>query len=358
MKDYYEILGVARGANSEEIKRAYRKLAHQHHPDKKGGSDAKFKEINEAYQVLGDEQKRKRYDQFGTAEPGFGGRGGNTAEGEWNFNGGDFGDIFEELFSNFGGFGSAPRQQHRGGDIAIGIDVSFVESVFGNHRSVVIEKTSRCPKCNGTKAEAGTQIKTCDTCKGSGTIRENRKSIFGTFTSLAECSVCHGSGKIPEKSCKECRGNGTVRKQETIEIEIPPGIRDGEAIKLTGFGEAMAQGSAGDLYVRIHVLSHPVFHREGNDLVMDLDLAPSTLFKGGTHIIETLEGKLEVKIPELSRPGDFLRIRGKGVARTRGSLLRREGSRGDLLIRLVLKLPKKLSSHARKLLDDLEQEGL
>lgn len=263
------------------------------------------------------------------------------------------GDIFEEIFSGFGGFsgGSAKRsRRNRGGDIALGIDVSFAESVFGSKRSVVIEKTSLCEICNGSMSEPHTSKKKCGVCQGTGTVRENRKSFFGVFTSLSECTACHGLGEIPEKPCRHCNGKGIVRKQETIDIEIPAGIRDGEAIKLTGMGEAVVNGTSGDLYIRIHALEHPVFRREGNDIVMSLDLPLSMMLRGGEKVIETLDGKLQVKIPDLSQSGDLLRVRGRGVARSRGN-------RGDLIIKLTPKLPKKISSHAKKLLDDLEKEG-
>ena len=361
MNDYYKILGISKTSSPEDVKRAYRKLAHQYHPDKKGGDEKKFKEINEAYQVLGNEERRRQYDQYGTH--GFGGfssSGGSPFGTEF---GSDFSDMFEEFFSGFGGFGHASRQRthSRGSDIAVAIDVSFVDSVFGGKRSLVIEKTARCVHCGGSGAEPGSSLEQCGTCQGSGTVRETRRSIIGSFTTLSECTICNGIGKIPEKRCGMCRGDGVMRKNETIEIEIPPGIRDGEAIKLSGQGEATSRGgTAGDLYVKIHVLRHPVFRREGNDLTMDLVIPYTTLLRGGDHIIETLDGKIQVKIPELSQAGDILRVRGKGIVR-HTSALRQSISgqtRSDLLIKLKQKLPKRLSSKARKLLEDLGEEGL
>lgn len=355
MKDYYQILGVSKDASQDDIKRAYRKLAHQHHPDKKGGDEKKFKEINEAYQILGNIGKRKQYDQYGSSGfAGFSDQGGQASGWDFSTQGGsDMGDIFEEIFSGFSGFsggGTKRSRRSRGGDIAIGIDISFAESVFGSKRSVVIEKTSLCDKCKGTMAESNTSKKRCSICQGTGTVRENRKSIFGVFASLSECSSCQGLGEIPEKPCYHCNGKGVVRKQETIDIEIPSGIRDGEAIKLTSMGEAVANGMPGDLYIRIHSLEHPTFHREGNDIVMALELPLSMMLCGGEKIIDTLDGKLQVKIPELSQSGDLLRVRGRGVTRNRGN-------RGDLIIKLVPKFPRKLSSQARKLLGELEKEG-
>ena len=359
-KDYYEILGVGRGVSQDEVKKAYRKLAHEHHPDKKGGDEKKFKEINEAYQVLGDEQKRSQYDRFGKT---FSGRGERQGFGGFDF---DLGDIFEDIFSarggsafggedffgGLGGFGSSrSRRQKRGSDMALGIDISFKESVFGAKRSVIIEKSKKCDICKGSGAEPDSQLKKCGTCGGVGTVRETRRSLFGSFTALSECSLCKGRGEVPEKVCRHCRGTGILRKQETIDIDVPSGIRDGEAIKLTGLGEEIAKGPAGDLYVRIRVLPHHIFKREGFDILMDLYLPLTKMLLGGEETIETLDGKVSVKIPELSKSGDFLRLHGKGVVKERSN-------RGDLLIRMLPKLPKKLSQEAKRLLSNLEKEGV
>lgn len=358
MADFYDILGIKKDASKDEIKRAYRKLAHQYHPDKKGGDEKKFKEINEAYQVLGDENKRRQYDQFGrtfngNAGPGAGGfnYGGGFSEG---FDGFDLGDIFsgvEDILGGLGGFGGRSRRK-RGSDIAINLEISFEESVFGVKRSVVIDRTVLCETCVGKGAEAGSELKKCGTCQGTGTVRETRRSLFGSFSSLSECSICKGRGEFPERPCKTCRGSGAIKKRSTIELDIPPGIRDTEAIKYTGRGEEMPGGFAGDLYVKIKVHPHQVFRREGNDLLMDLNLPLSKMIMGCEENIDSLDGKIQVKVPELSKSGDFLRLRGKGVASPHSR------ARGDLLIRLYPKLPKKLSSTAKKLLSDLEREGL
>ena len=369
-KDYYEILGVKKGASQEEVKKAYRRLAHQHHPDKKGGDERKFKEINEAYQILGDAEKRSQYDRFGRTFSGQGPQGGFEGfdfsgfegfSGQGGFGGADLGDIFEDLFGGLGGF-SRSRRAKRGSDISLNLDASFRESVFGGARSVLLDKTSLCGACKGSGAEPGSHVKKCDICQGTGTVRESRRSILGSFTSLAECSKCQGKGEVPEHFCKHCRGQGVLKKQENINIQIPAGIRNGEAIKLTGMGEAPPAGGfggmAGDLYVKINVTPHPVFHREGSDLIMDLYAQPTKMILGGEEAIETLEGppdgrtgKILVRIPELSKAGDILRLRQKGVPKARGG-------RGDLLIFLHQKLPRKLSHEAKKLLLDLEKEGL
>lgn len=370
-KDYYEILGVGNGASKDEIKSAYRKLAHQHHPDKKGGDEKKFKEINEAYQILGDDQKRKQYDQFGqtfSGQSAGGPSGGWSSQGfDFNFGGGlgeDLGDIFSDFLGGLGGFGRGAgrsRRAERGSDIAIAIDVPFQESIFGGKRSVVLERSALCDICRGSGGEPGASVKTCHTCSGTGTVRESRRSLFGSFTALSECTICKGRGEAPERICKHCRGLGTLSKRQTIDIDIPSGIRDGEAIKLTGLGEELPKRQAGDLYVRMHVLKHHIFRREGADLLMDLQLPISKMLLGVEESIETLEGKIIVKIPELSKTGDFLRLRGKGVPGARSARGQRPAipaGRGDLLIRLFPKLPKKLSNQAKKLLLDLEREGV
>lgn len=354
-KDYYEILGVKKNASKEDIKRAYRKLAHKYHPDKEGGDEKKFKEVNEAYQVLEDDQKRRKYDQFESA-----GFNGGFSAGGWDFSGSgnqgfnteDLGDIFESFFGGFSGSGfSNKKKQKRGSDISIGIDISFQESVFGARRSIILQRTGVCELCRGSGAEPDSRKIKCNVCQGTGTVRESRKSIFGSFTSLAECSFCAGAGEVPERPCKICRGAGVKRKRENVEVEIPPGIQNGEVIKILGKGEDIPGGAGGDFYIRIAVASHPVFRREGSDLLMDLELPLSLMLLGGEEKIETLDGSILVKIPELSNSGDFLRVRGKGVLKARGG-------RGDILIRLYPKLPKKLSTKSKKILENLKEEGL
>jgi molecular chaperone DnaJ len=352
-KDYYEILGVSRSASKEEIKKAYRKLAHQYHPDKGGGDEQRFKEISEAYRVLADDQKRSQYDQFGANFPNgaSGGWSGEDIFSQFSRQGHGFEDVFEDLFSGLGGSGfGGRRREKRGSDISIALDISFYDSVFGTMRGVILEKTSICDVCKGKGAEEDA-FKKCSTCQGKGTVRESRRSIFGTFTSLSECTHCYGKGEVPEKPCKVCNGATVMRKRENINIDIPPGIRDGEAIKLTGLGEAMPLGAPGDLYVKIGVLPNPVFRREGYDLLMDLSLPLSKMLMGGKEAVETMDGKIEVKIPELSKGGDYLRVRNKGVPQG-------TNSRGDLLIKLNPKLPKKLSGKSKDLLAELEKEGL
>ncbi|MHB8660647.1 MAG: molecular chaperone DnaJ [Minisyncoccota bacterium] len=356
-KDYYNILGVDKKASKDDIKKAFRKLAHKYHPDKGGTDEAKFKEITEAYAILSDDKKRREYDAYGQAFQGGSPRGGSPFGGfdfsqfQQGFGQGaefDFGDIFGDLFG--GGRGSQTRTP-RGRDISIDLEISFKDSVFGTNRTVLIAKVSTCSLCHGTGGMPGTELMSCTTCNGSGRIHETRNSILGQFTSVHTCTVCGGSGKIPKEKCTECKGHGVRRKEEEIKVNIPAGIDNGEMIRMPQQGEAVRGGVAGDLYVKIHVKPHPVFRREGSNLVMNLPVKLSDALLGTTVPVETLEGKtLEVKVPPMRRAEEQLRIRAKGIPN--------EGNRGDLIIRLEVALPHKLSGKARKTIEDLKSEGL
>lgn len=357
-KDYYAVLGVDKKASTDEIKKAFRKLAHKYHPDKGGGDETKFKEVTEAYSILGDEKKRREYDMYGQAFAG--GRRGAPDFGSFDFsqfqgfgNGGvefDFGDVFEGFGDIFGGGRRAPRVR-RGRDISIDLEVSFKESILGTKRSVLIAKVSACELCSGTGAKAGTETETCKTCNGSGRVHESRNSILGQFTSVRTCAVCDGLGKVPKEKCTECKGHGVRRKEEEVQIVIPAGIENGEMIRLPSQGEAVKGGSAGDLYVKIHVTPHPLFRKEGGNLVMELPVRLTDALLGATVSIETLDGKtLEVKVPQMKRAEEILRVKGKGVPY--------EGGRGDLLIHVTVALPQKLSGKAKKAVEDLKTEGL
>ncbi len=366
-KDYYNVLGVDSKATPDDIKKAFRKLAHKYHPDKGGTDETKFKEITEAYSVLSDDKRRREYDTYGQAFPG--GSKGSTGSGQAGFGGFDFsgfqqgfgggaefdfGDIFSDLFSSRGGRAQTPR----GRDISIDLEIPFKDAVFGTTRTVLIAKVSTCTLCKGNGAKPGTSLETCTTCNGSGRVHETRNSILGQFTSVRACTACDGSGKIPKEKCTECKGRGTLRKQEEIHITIPAAIDNGEMIRMTGQGEAIKTGTAGDLYVKIHVKPHATFRRDGANLIMDLPVKMTDALLGTTVSIETLEGKtLEVKIPPMKRAEDLLRVAGKGIP-VDGSGLSRAESRGDLIIRLVVALPHKLSSKARKVVEELKMEGL
>lgn len=352
-KDYYQILGVERGASKDDIKKAFHRLAHKYHPDKKGGDEAKFKEINEAYQILSDDAKRRQYDSFGSAGGGQGGPGGFDFSG---FNaddlGGiqfDFGDIFSNIFS--GGGRSGGSRTKRGRDISVDIEIPFADAVFGTERTILINKVGQCDKCKGNGAEPGSTLTKCTTCVGKGKIQETRQSFFGVINTWQECPTCHGRGEIPEKPCTVCRGEGVLKRAEEIKVAIPAGIESGEMIRLSGRGEAVSVGVSGDLYIRVHVEKHPVFRREGADLIMDLPIKLSDSLLGSEQVVKTLDGETKVQIPAGVTYGEMLRVRGQGVG-TRG------GRRGDLVIKVVIKTPTKLSKKAKAIVEELREEGL
>ncbi len=364
-KDYYETLGVNKNASKEEIKKAFYKLAHKHHPDKKGGDETKFKEANEAYQVLSDDVKRSKYDQFGSgfenmgAGGGYGGGSAQSGFGGFDFsgfqNGGvdfDFGNL-NDIFSDFfgGGMGRGRQQARRGRDISTEIEISFSDSIFGVNRKILITKTSKCLTCNGSGAKIGSKMEICKHCNGQGKIREQKRTIFGTIANTKICEACLGTGEVSHELCDKCKGKGILRREEEISIVIPAGIRDGEMVRMTGHGEAVSQGTAGDLYIKINVTPHHMFKREGNDLVMNLNLKLSDALLGTKYPIQTLDGEIEVTIPEGVSINEILRVRGKGVPFGKGK-------RGDLLIKLNIKLPSKLSHKARETIEELKKEGI
>lgn len=373
-KDYYETLGVTKAASQDDIKKAFRNLAHKYHPDKKGGDEKKFKEASEAYSVLGDDKKRAEYDAYGrvfsegpSTSSGQGGMpfgAGFSAEGggfdftdfvrRAGFGGNgvnmefDLGDMFGDVF---GGRSTSSRQAVRGRDISIDVELSFSEGVFGAERRVLLSKTGLCNTCRGTGGKPGAPMKDCATCNGKGQVRETRRSFFGSMQTVRPCATCNGKGKVPSEKCDTCRGHGVVKKQEEIAIKIPAGIDDGEVIRMAGAGEAVAGGTAGDLYVKVHVGKHPLFRKEGAHLVTEFPIKLTTALLGGEYTLKTLEGDITVKIPEGITHGEILRVRGKGVPV--GS-----GKRGDLLIKIKIDLPNKLSKGAKQLIEKLKQEGI
>ncbi len=369
-KNYYEVLGIEKSANKDDIKKAFRKLAHKFHPDKKDGDAGKFKEINEAYGILSDDKKRSEYDTYGRIFSDAGGAGGQSGFG--GFSGGDFnGFDFSQFTQGFGGgqngfssefdlgdifgefFGGGGRREkvRRGRDISIDIEVSFKESIFGTERAILLTKTSLCERCKGQGAEEGSALKTCTTCNGKGKIHETKRSFIGAFTNVRTCTTCRGMGKVPEKKCSYCHGAGALKKESEISVKIPSGIDDGEMIRLSGAGEAMPHGSAGDLYIKVHVRPDREFRKEGANLVTDLHVKLSTALLGGEYALATLDGEISVKIPEGVSFGEILRIKGRGVPVDKSR-------RGDLLIKLHIDLPEKLSKDAKKLLEELKKEGI
>ncbi len=367
-KDYYEILGVNKKANTDEIKKAFRALAHKHHPDKKGGDALKFKEISEAYSVLSDEKKRVEYDSYGKTFAG--GSAGSNAGGFGGFDGFDFsqftqqggfgaqgsgfefdlGDIFGDVFG-----GGRQKQVRRGRDISIDIELSFEESVFGTERTVLLNKVSKCTACDGTGAEkingVQSEMVTCPTCNGKGSLREVKKTFLGQFETTATCETCHGSGKVPKIKCSVCRGAGILKKETEIKVKIPAGIDNGEMIRLSGGGEAVFLGQSGDLYIKIYVKAHTVFRKDGHNLVMDQNVKLTDALLGAEYTVHTLDGDIKVKIPEGVTHGEILRVKGKGVSDTRGR-------RGDILIKINIVIPKKLSKDAKNIIETLKKEGI
>ena len=355
-KDYYELLGVDKKANKDEIKKAFRTLAHKYHPDKKTGDDAKFKEINEAYSVLSDDQKRAQYDQFGQAGPNMGGSGfGGGFEGSdfsqftQGGNGGfefDFGDIFGDVFG-----GGGRRQAKRGRDISIDIELSFEDSIFGVERIVLLNKVSRCDTCSGSGSKKGTEQITCGKCNGKGSIREMKRTFFGQFESQATCDECRGSGKVPREKCETCHGEGVFKRETEIKVKIPSGIESGEMIRLSGAGEAIPVGQAGDLYIKVYVKKHSLFRKEDMNLVMDLQVKLTDALLGSEVSIKTLDGDISLKVPEGLKHGEILRIKGKGVPYEKGN-------RGDILVKTSITMPARLSKDTKKAIEALRKEGL
>lgn len=352
-KDYYEILGIPKGSPKDEVKKAFRKLASKYHPDKQGGDEEKYKEVTEAYAVLGDDKKKAEYDTYGHAFNNGGGGGG----GFGGFNWGDFqqqggagGFEFDlnDIFENFG-FGGG-RRAERGRDISIDINLTFNESIFGVTRKVLLTKNNTCTHCSGSGAKAGTEKVSCSTCGGNGKVRETRQSVMGSFSTVRECDACRGTGKIPKEMCGECRGAGIARTQEEISIKIPAGIQNGEVIRMTGRGEAISSGQPGDLYIKVHAEAHKTIRREGTTLSSNLPIKLTDALLGNTYRVETLDGTVDIKIPAGITHGELIRIKERGVPSERG--------RGDFMVRVSIETPKKLSRKAQKLVEELREEGI
>src|SRR3990167_9247971 len=359
-KDYYNILGITKTATEDEIKSAFRKLAHKYHPDKKGVDEKKFKEASEAYAVLSDKKKRAEYDAYGGAFAGGqsrqrGGFGGgfdfsDFAQGGANFGDQEFdlGDIFGEFF---GGSARGTAAGRRGRDISVDIELPFREAIFGTERRMLIAKMSVCGACDGTGAKKGTKRTTCSSCNGKGNIRESRNTFFGNFTTTRTCPHCLGRGEVPEHQCDICKGQGVAKREEEVHVVIPAGVSDGEMIRMPGRGEAAAGGVAGDLYVKLHVKADKSFTREGNNLLTVLHLKLTDALLGGEFKVETLDGGVSVAVPQGVAHGELIRVRERGVPHGRGS-------RGDLLVRIDIQFPKKLSRTASELIAELRKEGL
>ncbi len=355
-QDYYEILGVGKNASADEIKKAFRRLAVEHHPDR-GGSEEKFKEVNEAYEVLKDDAKRKRYDQFGHAGVGSSAAsdGGNPFAGfgqgqNVNFDFGDrgLGYIFGCCFG--GGGRPGGRRQNRGRDVETEIEISFEQAVFGTEVDLRLTLEDTCEHCNGTTVEPGHQLQTCDECKGSGQISRVTRTIFGNIQQAMTCPKCHGSGKIPEKVCTVCHGKGTQRKNQQIRLKVPPGIDDGATIRLREHGEATANGPKGDLYVLVKVKPHKKFTREG-DLILSNEHVSMIDAALGTEIeVQTVDGPVTMKVPIGTQSGTDFKLSGHGVPH-----LSRGGVRGAHIVTIMVDTPTKLSTKQKQLLEQLRK---
>ena len=365
MSDYYQTLGINKTASQEEIKQAYRKLAHQHHPDKKGGDEKKFKEINEAYQVLSNQDKRAQYDQFGRVFEGGAGNAGGPGGGGFDFNsfggqnsGFDFSGLnFEDLFGGFGfgqGSGSRKKPKNKGQDIEVELMIDLKDTLKDVAKKVSLSKMAKCSRCSGAGAEGNAKIKECFSCQGTGWVQQMRKLGPLTFSQDAVCPECKGEGKIPEKPCNVCRGEGRLRQTEEIEVMIPAGVDTGQTLRIDGAGEAGKRGGqAGNLYIRIAIKPHPLFERKGDDLLATYSISFSLAALGGEIDLEILEGKkISLKVPEGTQSGKVFRIGGKGIPHF-GSW-----SRGDLFVELQVITPKKLTKEQKKLLEELRKEGL
>lgn len=364
-KDYYKILGVSRSASEDEIKRAFRRLAHEYHPDKTGGNAEKFKEINEAYQVLSDEKKRRQYDQFGAvfeggqgASGGFGGFSGFGGEGRGvNFDFGDLGDMLGDLFgANFGGgrrSAGASAKANRGEDIEASLNLTFREAVFGTEKKLEIVKRILCAHCHGGGAEPGSKIISCAACGGLGQINSVQNTFFGRINTARVCPSCAGVGNRPEEMCHKCRGSGAIKDSVDVSVEIPPGIDDGETLKMSGAGGAGVKGGKnGDLFINVAVQNDPRFHRDGQNIFSDLNVSFAQAALGDRLTLDTLDGPVELKIPAGIQSGEKLRLKGRGVPRDASG----RSGRGDHFVSITVVTPQKLSRRGRELFEELRRE--
>ncbi|MEK7151421.1 MAG: molecular chaperone DnaJ [Patescibacteria group bacterium] len=369
--DFYTTLGVPKSASQEEIKKAYRKLAHQHHPDKQHGDENKFKEINEAYQVLSDPNKRSQYDQFGFVPPGgfgsqgFGGPFGGAQGKHGGFDGfgqgGPFGgaqgfdaeDLFDLFGSAFGGFGrsgSAGRSRERvgGEDIRINLNLNLHEVARGVAKKIELSKDVVCQECGGSGAEKGSGMIDCSVCNGRGEVKEVSASFFGNITRVSTCNVCRGIGKVPKNNCRTCKGEGKKHSKKTIELDIPAGLRDGEALVVKGEGQAGFRGMrAGDLYLQIKIEPDKRFRRIDNDLVYELSVKITDALLGARIKVPTIDGEKEIEVPAGVQSGEELKLSGLGIWGRH---------KGDQIVKIKIEIPKKLGGKAKKLVEELAKE--
>ena len=349
-RDYYEVLGIQKGASEDEIKKAYKKLARKYHPDMNPGdkeAEEKFKEVNEANEVLSDPEKKARYDQFGFAgvDPNYGaGAGGGAYGGGFDF--GDLGDIFGSFFGGgFGGQRRNPNAPQRGESIRASVSISFTEAAFGCEKSVTIERSEQCPTCKGSGCAPGTTPEICPDCHGSGTVQTRRQTPMGVFASNGPCRKCGGTGRLIHQPCSDCRGSGTVRKRRTIKVNIPAGIDHGQTISLRGQGGAGKNGGpAGDLLITVMVQPHEIFRRDGVDVFCEAPITFTQAALGAELEIPTIDGKVKYSIPEGTQTGTVFRLKGKGVPVLNGR------GRGDQYVTVVIETPRSLNKEQKEAL--------
>ena len=357
-RDYYEVLGVDKSVSDDELKKAYRKMAKKYHPDLNPGNkeaEQKFKEVNEAYEVLSDKEKRARYDQFGHAgvDPNFGaGAGGGAYGGGFTGDFGDLGDIFSSFFGggfSGGGRRANPNAPRRGNDTAAAVNLSFEEAAKGCRKTVKVTKIENCKECGGTGAEKGSTPKTCPVCHGTGQVSATQRTPFGVMQTQKVCDNCHGSGKIIDKPCHTCAGKGRIRHTVEQTVDIPAGIDDGQIINVRGGGDAGANGGpSGDLRINVNVRPHPIFEREGYDVYCQIPITFTQAALGDEVIVPTLDGKVKLNIHEGTQPGDEFKLRGKGIQRLNYS------GRGDQYVKVVVEVPKELSKAQKDKLKEFE----
>lgn len=368
-KDYYKILGVDKNSSEEEIKKAFKKLAMQFHPDRPGGDEKKFKEINEAYQILIDKDKRARYDQFGSdfeQQGGWGAQGAswedvmNAFRGQnggfsFNFGSGGGGGGFEDLFGDFFGFSGGGRggrgRRARGSDIQVDVELSFKEAAFGVEKQIHLRKQSACDVCVGSGNEPDSKMEKCSTCKGQGQVVQVQRTFLGAMQTVVSCSDCQGRGERTTKKCKHCGGSGVVNKSQDLAVKIPAGIDEGESIRLSGYGETAPHGGgSGDLYVRVHVAPNKYFHREGFDVYTESEISFAQAVLGDKIDVETLDGSVKLVVPEGIESGQMIKIKGHGITHLG------RNTRGDQFVKIKIRVPRRLSRDARKKLEELKNE--
>ena len=348
-KDLYEVLELQKGASEEEIKKAYRRLAKKYHPDLNPGNkeaEEKMKEVNAAYEILSDPEKKARYDQFGHAgvDPSYGAGGGGYAQ-YGGFEDFDLGSIFDSFFG--GGMGAQTRRNgpRRGENIQVNLNLTFEEAAFGCEKEITVNRVEKCPDCNGTGAKPGTSAETCPDCHGTGQVKTTQRTVFGVFSSTAPCSRCHGTGKIIKEPCSTCRGTGSVRKSRTLTVKIPAGIDNGQTISMRGEGHAGANGgSPGDIYVTVNVKPHALFKRRGQDVMIEMPVTFVQATLGAELTVPTIDGKVSYNMPEGTQPDTIFRIRGKGIPKLNGR------GRGDHYVKVKIEIPRNLNHEQKEIL--------